>query len=429
MKLNDLQIVGYDNEKKEIAKLKNYVINVDDYRVMGVKVPGGLVVYGPSGLGKTLLVNSLSCDEIRTYEITEADVLSDDENRIRTVFEEAKRNAPSIILLDDLDKVLQATSKLLFNRRDEVKRIIKSEISGLMNNDGVLAVVTCNTLNSVKDIVVETGRFDRIIDLHYPDSNHREKLIKHYFDNSQVGINVDIETVSNMMEGFSIRDIESVVNESILIAVTDKKNNVDIEDVETAVKNRGFFFDLSDRFNDPEEKYKVAVHEAGHILITMLLKKKGIKVASVVPSEGNIGYIQLHDNEEILTTEDIEDLIAVSLAGRVAEREIIGNISVGASSDLEKAVIHARKLIVNHVGYGYDCVAAITDMEISYELMYEIEKNIAKLLSEQDVRVKNLITQHKEVVLKMAEMLKEKNVLDHQEILRIFKESHINIGL
>lgn len=426
MKLNNYQIVGYDNEKKEIEKLKNFLINRDEFRDMGIRIPGGLVVYGPSGMGKTLLVNSLACDEISTYNVTEDDILSEDE-RIQDVFDNAKRSTPSIILFDGLDKSLQATSKLLFSRRDEVRHLIKTEISSLHNNDGVLVVITCNGLNSVKDIVVETGRFDRIIELHYPDAKHRENLIKHYFGNSQVEISVDVETAANMMEGFSIRDIESVVNESILVAVTDKKNTMDIKDIEAAVKNRGFFFDLSDRFNDPEEKHKVAVHEAGHILITMLLKKRGIKIASVVPNEGNIGYIQLHDSEEILTTEDIEELIAISLAGRVAERELIGNISVGASSDLEKAVHHARDLIVKHVGYGYACVAAVTDMEISYELMYEIEKNIAHLLSEQDKRVKELITEHKELVLKMAEMLEEKNVLDHQEILGLFKEAHINV--
>lgn len=425
MNLNNRQIVGYDNEKKEVEKLKNYLIKIDEFRAKGIRIPGGLVMYGPSGTGKTLLVNSLVSEEISIYNVTEDYILSEDE-RIQDVFDNAKKSAPSVILFDGLDKSLQARSELLFNRRDEVRHLIKAEISSLHNNDGVLVVITCNSLNSVKDIIIETGRIDRVIELQYPDHDHRKQLLEHFFKNSHVELGVAIELIANMTEGFSVRDIENVVNESILIAVNDGKNTVGIEDVNAAIKNRGFFFDLSDRFNDPEEKHKVAVHEAGHILIAMFLKKKGIKIASVVPSGGNIGHIQLHDSEDVLSVSDMEDLIAVSLAGRVAERELIGNISVGASSDLEKAVHYARELIVKQVGYGYDCVAAITDMEISYELMYEIEKNIAQLLSKQDVRVQNLIIENKDLVLKMAEMLKEKNVLDHKEIVRLFKDAHVD---
>lgn len=425
MKSNNYQIVGYDNERKEIEKLKNYLIKRDEFRDKGIRIPGGLVMCGPSGMGKTLLVNSLMSEEISIYNVTEDDVLSENE-RIQDVFDNAKKSVPSVILFDGLDKSLQATSKLLFGKRDEVRHLIKSEISSLHDNDGVFVVITCNNLTSVKDIIIETGRIDRIIELQYPDHIHRKQLVEHFFKNSPVELNVDSELIVNMTEGFSVRDIEDIINESILIAVTDGKSRVGNEDMAVAIKNRGFFFDLSDRFTDPAEKHKVAVHEAGHILIAMILKKKGIKIASVVPSEGNIGHIQLHDSDEVLTISDIEDLIAVSLAGRVAERELLGNISVGASSDLEKAVHHARELIVKHVGYGYDCVAAITDMEISYELMYEIEKNIAQLLSKQDERVKKLVIENKELVMKMAEMLEEKNVLDQKEILELFKDAHVN---
>lgn len=422
MKTNELEIIGYSSEKKEIEKLKATLLRTNDYSDMGIRVPGGLVIYGPSGSGKTLLATSIESDEIKMYEITEADILSEEGYRVKSVFEDAKNNAPAIVLLDGLDKVLQSANKLLFNKRDSVKQIIKAAISELKNNDGILVVITSNSLNSVKDIVLETGRFDRIVELKQPDEEHRKKLLKHYFGKSLVKLNIDIDKVSNMTHGFSIRDIKNIVNESVLAALSDGKKIVEDADVETAIKNRGFLFDLSDRFNDPSEKHKVAVHEAGHILAAKILNKTSIKIASVIPQDGNIGHVQLDDNEDILDISDIEDLIAVALAGRIAERELIGNISVGARSDLEKAVFHARELIIKHVGYGYDCVAAISDNEISYDLMYEIEKRIAQMLSEQDQRVKNLIVQHKDLVLKIADMLEENNILDQHEIANLFKK-------
>lgn len=422
MKTNELEIIGYSNEKKEIERLCETLIRSDDYRDIGVRVPGGLVIFGPSGSGKTLMATSMESDEIKIYEITEADILSEEEYRLKSVFDEAKNNAPAIVLLDGLDKVLQSANKLLFNKRDSVKQIIKAAISELKNNDGILVVITCNSLNSVKDIVLDTGRFDRIVELKHPDDEHRKMLLRYYFGNSLVKLNINIDMVSNMMHGFSIRDIKNVVNESVLTATSDGKKIVEDTDVETAIKNRGFLFDLSDRFNDPSEKHKVAVHEAGHILAAKILNKTSIRITSVIPQDGNIGHVQLDENEDALDISDIEDLIAVALAGRVAERELIGNISVGATSDLEKAVLHARELIVKHVGYGYDCVAAISDNEISYDLMYEIEKRIAQMLSEQDQRVKNLIVEHKDLVLKIADMLEENNILDQHDIASLFNE-------
>lgn len=422
MKTNEIEIIGYSSEKKELEKLKSTLLRTADYSDMGIRVPGGLVIYGPSGSGKTLLATSIESDEIKMYEITEADILSEDEFLIKGIFDDAKNSAPAIVLLDGLDKVLQSANKLLFNKRDSVKQIIKAAISELKNNDGILVVITCNSLNSVKDIVLDTGRFDRIIELKNPDEEHRKMLLRYYFSNSLVKLNINIDMVSNMMHGFSIRDIKNVVNESVLTAISDGKKIVEDADVETAIKNRGFMFDLSDRFNDPDEKHKVAVHEAGHILAAKILNKTSIKIASVIPQDGNIGHIQLDDNDGVLDISDIEDLIAVALAGRVAERELIGNISVGASSDLEKAVFHARELIVKHVGCGYDFVAAISDNEISYDLMYEIEKRIAQMLSEQDQRIKNLIIQHKDLVLKIADMLEENNILDQHEIANLFNK-------
>lgn len=193
MKTNELEIIGYSNEKKEIERLCETLIRSDDYRDIGVRVPGGLVIFGPSGSGKTLMATSMESDEIKIYEITEADILSEEGYRLKSVFDEAKNNAPAIVLLDGLDKVLQSANKLLFNKRDSVKQIIKAAISELKNNDGILVVITCNSLNSVKDIVLDTGRFDRIVELKHPDDEHRKMLLRYYFGNSLVKLNINID--------------------------------------------------------------------------------------------------------------------------------------------------------------------------------------------------------------------------------------------
>ena len=226
-----------------------------------------------------------------------------------------------------------------------------------------------------------------------------------------------------MTAGYTGAEIECIVNESAIRTLEENNPSISFDTIRRVMNKLSFHSSEGEPINDKYEEYRVAIHEAGHVLVAMLTKKDCIYAASLLPQGDNIGFIQLAYDEKIQEISDVEDRIGLSLAGRIAEREIIGSISVGSAVDLEKAILFAKELIINQAAYGYDYVAATRDAEISYNLMYDIEKKVAEILEKQDERVTDMISSNKNLLQKIAQDIIEKTVLNREDLLKIFEDN------
>ena len=417
------EIAGYEKEKKELQNLQEFLMNIDKYKGLGVRIPRGIVLHGVPGVGKTKLAKGIACNGIRLFEVRAADCCEDNSiDLIQEAFEAAKSSAPAVVLLDELDKIAGTSHRFFMEDNDNVKKFLLQELDKLNENDGVLVVATCNDIRSIGDTLLRSGRFDRILRIEKPNKNERKKILEKYFSKITITKDFKMDSVAEMTAGYTGAEIECIVNESAIRTLEENNTSISFDTIRRVMNKLAFHSSEGEPINDKDEEYRVAVHEAGHVLVAMLTKKNSIYAASLLPQGDNIGFIQLADEEKIQEVSDIEDRIGLSIAGRIAEREIIGSISLGSAVDLEKAITFAKKLIVNHAAYGYDFVAATRDAEISYNLMYDIEKKISEILEKQDERVTAMISSKKNLLQRIAQEMIEKTVLNREDLLKIFED-------
>ena len=419
-----LEIAGYEKEKKELQNLQEFLVNIDKYKKIGVRIPRGIVLHGAPGVGKTKLARAIASDGISLFEVRAADCCEDNSiDLIQDAFEEAKNCVPAVVLLDELDKIAGTSNSFFMESNDNIKKFLLQELDKLNENDGVLVVATCNDINSIGDTLLRPGRFDRILRIEKPTKNERKKILEKYFSKIAITKDFKMDSVAEVTAGYTGAEIECIVNESAIRTLEENNPSISFDTIRRVMNKLSFHSSEGEPINDKYEEYRVAIHEAGHVLVAMLTKKDCIYAASLLPQGDNIGFIQLAYDEKIQEISDVEDRIGLSLAGRIAEREIIGSISVGSAVDLEKAILFAKELIINQAAYGYDYVAATRDAEISYNLMYDIEKKVAEILEKQDERVTDMISSNKNLLQKIAQDIIEKTVLNREDLLKIFEDN------
>lgn len=415
------EIAGYEKEKKELQNLQEFLVNIDKYKKMGVRIPRGIVLHGIPGVGKTNLARAIACQGISLFEVRAAECCEDNStDLIQDAFEAAKSSVPAVVLLDGLDKIAGTSHRFFMESNDNIKKFLLQELDKLNENDGVLVVATCNDIKSIGDALLRSGRFDRILRIEKPNKNERKKILEKYFSKITLTKNFEMDSVTEVTAGYTGAEIECIVNESAIRTLEENNDSISFDTIRRVMNKLAFHSSEGEPINDKDEEYRVAIHEAGHVLVAMLTNRNSIYAASLLPQGDNIGFIQLADDEKIQEVSDVENRIGLSIAGRIAEREIIGSISLGSAVDLEKAISLAKKLIVNHAAYGYDYVAAARDAEISYNLMYDIEKKISDILEKQDERITKMISSNKKLLQRIAQEMIEKTVLNRDDLLELF---------
>lgn len=441
-------VAGLDEAKQEIVEIVDFLKSPEKYTRLGGKIPKGVLLVGPPGTGKTLLAKAVAGEaEVPFFSMSGSDFVEMfvgvGASRVRDLFSQAKAKAPCIIFIDEIDAIGRSRSKKAsFSSNDERENTLNqllTEMDGFGTNAGVILLAATNRADVLDNALMRAGRFDRQIVLELPDLREREAIFKVHTKDLKMNPEVNLNILAKQTPGFSGADIANICNESALIAARSAKENIDQEDFHDAIDKVIGGLEKKSKIIKPEEKQRIAYHEAGHATVSWMLKyaQPLIKV-SIIPRGRSLGAAWYLPEERQLSTKDqFFDEICALLGGRAAEDVMLKNISSGALNDLERASKQVYSMVayfgmsdkLPNVSY-YDS----SGQEYSFTKPYSektaevIDEEVRRIIDEQYSRSKSILSENLDNFIKLSSRLKEKEVIftdDVEEILgkREFSDS------
>ncbi len=419
-------LIGYENEKREIAQLKDMLRRADVYRSCGLRIPRGLVLYGSPGVGKTVLARSIvegtdtSLVELRAADCCDGNV----QGALQRVFSEAKEKQPSVILLDELDKIAGTSDCFFMEENSDIQKMLLQALDSLSDSDTVLVVATCNDMDVLGNSLMRSGRFDRQINVRVPDEETREQILRAYFDRLKLDKDLDYEYVAHLISGYTGAKIECLVNEVGILALQDGLNVITVEQVRSVMNRLAFSGGERKPVKNPQKRRMVAVHEAGHTVVAMALLPDGIFGASILPqgnSNGHTRFVGLDD--EIRTVREEENEVAVLLAGHVAERVALGEYAMGANLDLHRAHQRLENLTLEEGVYGYEGVCGLVAPQMSIGDGYSdgevANRIVCEKMKELDAKAEKIIQENREFFDTIVERLMQEQILSRSDLVKL----------
>ena len=347
-------VAGQENVKREVAELVDFLRNPEQYRELGAEVPRGVLLMGPPGTGKTLLARALAGEAgVPFYTISASEFIEVfvgvGAARVRNLFEEAKKNAPSIIFIDELDSVGRTRGTGLGGGHDEREQTLNqilAEMDGFAGHEAVIVLAATNRPDVLDPALLRPGRFDRHVTIDLPDRKDRVAILKVHTRKVPLAKDVDFEKLAAGTPGFSGADIKNLVNEAAMFAARRKSTQVVMQDFDEA-RDKLLLGTVRTLAIQPQERHRLAVHEAGHTLVAYFLPLADplYKVTIIPRGQALGGTHQLPEEERHTLPEDyLRDRLAVMLAGRSAEKELLGTVSSGADNDISQATALARAM-------------------------------------------------------------------------------------
>lgn len=425
-------VAGHEETKQELKELVNFIKSPEEYTEMGATLPKGVVLFGPSGTGKTLLVKAIAGEAgVPVFYVNGSDFVQKfvgvGAERAREIFKEARKHQPCILFIDEADAVAKQRGQGNNDEREQTVNALLTEIDGFMSNNGVLVIIATNRLDMLDKAFIRPGRFDKQIAVNLPDHKDRLATFKVHTANKKISDTVDFEALAKMTIGFSGAGISTLVNEATIIAVNKGKKLVDQGDFDDAyykIVMKGSKKQAKER-NKKETKI-IAWHEAGHALCTKLLTDEEVLKVTIIPSTSGAGgvNISLPEKMGLYSKKEIENKIKVFYAGRVAEYLLNNNeedeVTMGASNDIEKATYLIMKYI-NDFGMSSE-VGCVRLAEVSggdnKVLGYESMRLSKKLYNETI----DLLSNHRKTLEALADELIKKETLSNAEVDSIIEK-------
>ncbi len=430
-------VAGLDEEKAELEEVVDFLKNPDKYTKLGAKIPKGVLLSGSPGTGKTLLAKAVAGEAgVKYLAISGSEFIEKyvgvGASRIRGLFKEARKNAPCIIFIDEIDAV--GAKRDDAGRNSEHNQTIEqllAEMDGFGSKRNVIVLAATNRLSSLDPALTRPGRFDRKISIGLPDIKGRRDILKIHSKDKPLSDEVDLEKIAYNTAGFSGAELENLLNESALVAARKAHNYITREDVDEALKKITVGLKKAGKVVSEKERVLTANHEAGHALVSLFLPTQStIKEVSIVP-RGTAGGYTWHDTVEdknYISKTEMQERLTVLLAGRAAEDIVLGDISTGASNDLEVATKTAREMIIY---YGMDpdigpiSFYGSNSQEISFfgdTTLSNIGAKIKDILKEAEKQAKQLIVDNRAFLDKLAEELLKNETVTGEEIAKMFAE-------
>lgn len=407
------KVIGYDLIKNDLLQVCDMVKNRDVYSRLGAKMPQGILLSGNPGLGKTLLAKCFikECG-LKTYVIRRNRATDDFVGETTRIFDEAKENAPSIVFLDDMDKFANAD---LRHRDAEEYVAVQSGIDETKENE-VLVIATVNNIDKLPESLTRAGRFDRTIEVEAPTEEDAEKIIRHYLSDKITATDVNFDDLGKMISYSSCAELETLLNEAAIGAAYLRKDGIDMTDFVNAVLRMQYKAPNDYSKGTKEEIRKIALHEAGHVVVCEMLKEGSVGLASVRVGEysDHAGFI--HRCKDI----DIEGDILVSLAGKAAvEMYYSDNVADGCRDD----IMLAYNLLCDRYAFdgkgGFGLISGKLHSDICFN---KIETIIGSELESFFYKTRNILIKNREFLEKVTEALVEKETLLHSDIQKIKAE-------
>ena len=439
VRFND--VAGCDEEKEEMAELIEYLRAPKKFSKMGARIPKGILMVGPPGTGKTLLAKAVAGEaDVPFYSISGSDFVEMfvgvGASRVRDMFKRAQQTAPCMIFIDEIDAVGRQRGAGLGGGHDEREQTLNQmlvEMDGMGDNSGVVVIAATNRPDVLDPALLRPGRFDRQITVNLPDRKGREEILKVHARNKKLADDVTLDSIAQRTPGFSGADLENVLNEAAILAVRANKEVINMEDVDEAIDRcMGGPAKKSKKYTD-EEKRLVAYHETGHAVIGLKLEAaKIVQKVTIIPRGQAGGYTLMTPKNDrfLLTKSDLLAQITGYLGGRVAEEIEFNEISTGASNDIQEATKIARAMVMSYgmselgtiqydhgngsVFLGRDYTSG--SQNYGNETAGEIDNAIRRIIDECYAEAKRILTENKDLVDLIANVLIEKETLTAEEI-------------
>ncbi|RFU60346.1 ATP-dependent zinc metalloprotease FtsH [Bacillus sp. V59.32b] len=443
-------VAGADEEKQELVEVVEFLKDPRKFAELGARIPKGVLLVGPPGTGKTLLARAVA-GEAGTpfFSISGSDFVEMfvgvGASRVRDLFENAKKNAPCIIFIDEIDAVGRQRGAGLGGGHDEREQTLNQllvEMDGFGGNEGIIIIAATNRADILDPALLRPGRFDRQITVGRPDVKGREAVLKVHARNKPLSDGVDLKAIAQRTPGFSGADLENLLNEAALVAARQDKKKIDMSDLDEASDRVIAGPAKKSRVISKKERNIVAFHEAGHTIIGLVLDDAEIvHKVTIVPRGQAGGYAVMLPKEDrfFMTKPELLDKIAGLLGGRVAEDVVFGEVSTGAHNDFQRATGIARSMVTEYgmsdklgplqfgqtqgqVFLGRDFN---NDQNYSDAIAYEIDLEIQRIIKESYERAKKIIIEHREQLETIAKTLLEIETLDAEQIKSLFEHGKL----
>ncbi|TFJ92983.1 ATP-dependent zinc metalloprotease FtsH [Lentibacillus salicampi] len=440
-------VAGADEEKQELVEVVDFLKDPRKFSSLGAKIPKGVLLVGPPGTGKTLLARAVA-GEAGTpfFSISGSDFVEMfvgvGASRVRDLFENAKKNAPCIIFIDEIDAVGRQRGAGLGGGHDEREQTLNQllvEMDGFGINEGIIIIAATNRPDILDPALLRPGRFDRQITVNRPDVKGREEVLEVHARDKPFDDTIDLETIARRTPGFSGADLENLLNEAALVAARFDKDKIGMEDVDEAIDRVIVGPAKKSKVISKKERDIVSHHESGHTIIGLVLENADeVHKVTIVPRGQAGGYaIQLpKEDRSFITKPELFDKITGLLGGRVAEEVMFGEVSTGASNDFEQATNIARRMITEfgmsdkigplqfksgggEVFLGRDLQ---NDQNYSDAIAHEIDKEMQNFINYCYDRAKSILTEHKDKLELMAQTLLDVETLDRKQIKSLFED-------
>ncbi|MGU8583568.1 ATP-dependent zinc metalloprotease FtsH [Clostridium perfringens] len=442
-------VAGADEEKGELEEIVDFLKQPKRYIEMGARIPKGVLLVGPPGTGKTLLAKAIAGEAgVPFFSISGSDFVEMfvgvGASRVRDLFEQAKKNAPCIIFIDEIDAVGRQRGAGLGGGHDEREQTLNQllvEMDGFGVNEGIIMIAATNRPDILDPALLRPGRFDRRILVGAPDVKGREEVLKVHTRNKHLSEDVDLKVLAKMTPGFSGADLENLTNEAALLAVRGGKSSIDMADVEEAITRVIAGPEKKSRVVSEYDRRITAVHESGHAVVSNVLEYADpVHEISIIQRGMAAGYtMNLPEEDRTHTSKkQLKDKMVELLGGRVAEKLVIGDISAGAKNDIDRASHIARSMVME---YGMsDVIGPISfgnsdggevflgrdigkSSNISEETSAKIDEEIKKLIDEAYNRAESILRENISKLNAVTDVLLQKEKIDGDEFREIFKNS------
>ena len=437
-------VAGEEEEKQELVEVVEFLKDPKKFMKLGAKIPSGVLLEGPPGTGKTLLAKAVAGEAgVPFYSISGSDFVEMfvgvGASRVRDLFEQAKKNSPSIIFIDEIDAVGRRRGNGMGGGHDEREQTLNQllvEMDGFQGDEGVIVMAATNRSDVLDPALLRPGRFDRKILVGRPDVKGREAILRVHAKNKPLAPNVDLKEIAKQTPGFVGADLANLLNEAALLAARRNKTEIDASDVDEAEDRVIAGPAKRDRVVSPQERKTVAFHEAGHTIVGLVLNDaRVVHKVTIVPRGRAGGYAIMLPKEDqmLMSKKNAEEQIAGLMGGRAAEELIFNSQSSGASNDFEQATQIARSMVTQYgmsdkigpvelqssgqvfTGQGYD------QSPYSEKTAALVDEEVRRILTEGHQRALHIIEMHREQHKLIAEALLKYETLDEKQILSLYK--------
>ena len=442
-------VAGLAEEKEDLEEIVDFLKYPKKYIEVGARIPKGVILVGPPGTGKTLLAKAIAGEaKVPFFSISGSDFVEMfvgvGASRVRDLFEEAKKNSPCIVFIDEIDAVARRRGTGMGGGHDEREQTLNQllvEMDGFGVNEGIIVMAATNRVDILDPAILRPGRFDRKIYVGKPDVRGREEILKVHSKDKPLSDDVDMEKIARTTAGFTGADLENLMNESAIAAAKADRKFITQEDIDKSFIKIGIGAEKRSRIISEKEKKITAYHEAGHAILFHVLPDVGpVHTVSVIPTgTGAAGYtMPLPEKDEMFNSKGkmLQDIM-VSLGGRIAEEIIFEDITTGASQDTKQATAMAKAMVTRYgmsenlglISYGNDDDEVFIGKDFAHssrgyaeDTASKIDAEIKSIIDDCYAKAKDLILKHKNVLEKCAELLIEKEKIGTEEFEALFEE-------